>query len=377
MEITPDLQASSPKEFQWRNLIRHGVYFLFGLFVFLLSIDLMISSLSQLGSLTDLVLLATANPFAGLFIGLLTTAVVQSSSATTSITVALVASGALSLSGAVPIIMGANIGTTITSTIVSLSFINRKKEFRRAIAAGTYHDFFNILTVLILFPLEYNFGLLSSLSQFIATNFFHEPMAKSSINFKLLGSSLSWPVKFISEHISNGYILGLISITLLFGSILFFRRLFSSSLGYGSSTKFRRFFFKNPYKSFGWGLLTTAAIRSSTITTSLVVPLVAKKVIKLKQAGAFILGANIGTTITAFLASTLNSNAAISIAIAHFLFNFIGVIIFFRTPILKLIPFALANGIGRLTLKHRIVGFMYLLMTFFLIPILLIFISRW
>lgn len=377
MEAAPDLNAIPEQGFLWRNLIRNGVYFLLGLFVFLLSIDLMISSLSRLASLSDLVLLATANPFTGLFIGLLTTAIVQSSSATTSITVALVASGALTLSGAVPIIMGANIGTTITSTIVSLSFINRKKEFKRAIAAGTYHDFFNILIALILFPLEYHFGVLSSLSQFIATNFFHEPVAKSAINFKLLGPSLNWPVKFISEYISNGYVLGIISIAMLFGSVLFFRKLFSSTLGFGSSTKFRRFFFKNPYKSFGWGLLTTAAIRSSTITTSLVVPLVAKKVIKLRQAGAFILGANIGTTITAFLASTFNSNAAISIAIAHFLFNFIGVLLFFRTPILKSIPFSLANGIGRLTLRYRIIGFLYMLMTFFLIPILLIFISRW
>jgi len=123
-------------------------------------------------------------------------------------------------------------------------------------------------------------------------------------------------------------------------------------------------------------LLTTAAIRSSTITTSLVVPLVAKKIIKLRQAGAFILGANIGTTITAFMASTFNSNAAISIALTHFLFNFIGILLFFRTPYLKEIPFKAATSLGKLTLRNRLVGFMYLLLVFFLIPFSLIYFSQ-
>jgi len=337
----------------------------------------MISSLQQLGAgVSETILLATSNPFTGLFIGLLVTALIQSSSATTSMTVALVASGSLSLPAAVPIIMGANIGTTITSTIVSLSFINHKKEFRRAVAAGTYHDFFNILTALVLFPLEYNFHVLSGLAEFIAVNFFHEPAVQASQNFKLLGPSLSWPVNFITEKIGNGYVLASLSIVLLFGSILFFRKTITSLMGLGSHEKLQRFFFKNPFKSFGWGLLTTAAIRSSTVTTSLVVPLVAKKIIKLRQAGAFILGANVGTTITAFMASTFNSNAAISIALTHFLFNFIGVLLFFRTPYLKEIPFKLALGIGKLTLRNRLIGFLYLLLAFFLIPFSLIYLSQ-
>src|SRR5260221_5085809 len=334
MDAQPDTSLIRETNINWKYFFRGAVYFLIGLLVFLFSLDLMISSLQQLGSeVNDTILLATSNPFTGLFIGLLVTAIIQSSSTTTSLTVALVSSGSLSLAGAVPIIMGANIGTTITSTIVSLSFINQKKEFRRAVAAGTYHDLFNILTTLILFPLEENFHFLSGLAQFIAVNFFNEPLTLTQ-NFKLLGPSLSWPINFISEKIGNGYLLAGLSVILLFGSILFFRKVITHVMGLGSQQKFQRFFFKNPYKSFAWGLLTTAAIRSSTVTRSLVVPMVAKKVIKLRQAGAFILGANIGTTITAFLASTFNSNPAMSIAITHFLFNFIGVLLFFRTPLL-------------------------------------------
>ncbi|MBS1506852.1 MAG: Na/Pi cotransporter family protein [Bacteroidetes bacterium] len=377
MEALPDTSTPAIPNAKWKLIARSALYFLVGLLVFLFSLDLMISSLQQLGTVvTDTILLATSNPFTGLFIGLLVTAIIQSSSATTSLTVALVASGTLSLPGAVPIIMGANIGTTITSTIVSLSFISQKKEFRRAVSAGTYHGFFKILTAFILFPLEYNFHFLSGIAQFIAVNFFHEPVVHNATNFKLLGSSLSWPVSFISAKINNGYLLAALSVILLLGSILFFRKVISQMIGFSSQGRVQQFVFKNPYKSFGWGILTTAAIRSSTVTTSLVVPLVAKKTIKLRQAAAFILGANIGTTITAFMASTFNSNAAISIALTHFLFNFIGVLLFFRTPVLKEIPFQLALGMGRLTLKNRLVGFLYLLVVFFLLPFSLIFLSQ-
>ncbi len=337
----------------------------------------MIASLQHLGKdAADIIILATSNPFTGLFIGLLVTALIQSSSATTSMAVALVASGSITLEGAVPIIMGANVGTTITSTIVSLGFITKKKEFRRAVTIGTYHDFFNILTVIILFPLEYYFGFLSGLAQYLATTFFNQPIEYTQRTFSLLGSGFTPIIDFIVTLIDNGFILAILSIGLLFGSILFFRKVLSQTLGFGSQERFQQFFFKNSVKSFGWGLLTTAAIRSSTVTTSLVVPLVAKKVVKVKAALPFILGANIGTTITAFIAAMFNSNAAISIAIAHFLFNAIGVLIFFPIPYVKELPLFLADWLGRLTLRYRLAGFLYLLLTFFFIPFSLIYFNK-
>jgi len=345
--------------------------------IFLFTLDLMIASLQHLGKdAADVIILATSNPFTGLFIGLLVTALIQSSSATTSMAIALVASGSITLEGAVPIIMGANVGTTITSTIVSLGFITRKKEFRRAVTIGTYHDFFNILTVIILFPLEYYFGFLSGLAQYIATSFFNQPLGRIQNNFSFLGSGFSPVIDFIVNSINNGFFLAILSIGLLFGSILFFRKVLSQTLGFGSQDRFQQFFFKNSLKSFGWGLLTTAVIRSSTVTTSLVVPLVAKKVVKLKSALPFILGANIGTTITAFIAAMFNSNAAISIAIAHFLFNAIGVLIFFPIPYVKELPIKLADWLGRLTLRYRLAGFLYLLLTFFFIPFSLIYLNK-
>ena len=75
--------------------------------------------------------IATSNPFIGLFIGLIITAILQSSSTITSMAVAAVAAGSITLENAIPIVMGANIGTTLTSTIVSMSYVTKAKEFRR------------------------------------------------------------------------------------------------------------------------------------------------------------------------------------------------------------------------------------------------------
>jgi len=377
MKISAQPEIPSPPNDRWKVVLRNSAYILAALLIFLFALDLMISSLQYLGkTAAETIILATSNPFTGLFIGLLVTAIIQSSSATTSMAVALVASGSLTLQGAVPIIMGANIGTTITSTIISLGFITKKKEFRRAVAAGTYHDFFNILTVVILFPLEYYYGFLSGMAQYFATTFFNEPVGPVKNDLSFLGSGFSPVINLLVKGINNGFILAVFAIALLFGSILFFRKVLTDLLGFGSQARFQNFFFRSPIKSFGWGVLTTAAIRSSTVTTSLVVPLVAKKVVKLRAAVPFILGANIGTTITAFIAATLNSNAAISIAIAHFLFNFIGVLIFFTIPFIKEIPINLANGLGRLTLNYRLSGFLYLLLTFFFIPFSLIYLNK-
>ncbi|MFN3839131.1 MAG: Na/Pi symporter [Cyclobacteriaceae bacterium] len=354
------------------------MFILGALLLFVFALDLMVSSLQHLGeSAAQTILTATSNPFIALFIGLLITAMIQSSSTTTALVVAFVASDSISLGSAIPIIMGANIGTTITSTIVSLGFINKRKEFRRAVAAGTYHDFFNILTVVVLFPLEYYFRFLSDLSLRITERFFNTiPIPTETLPSGWAGFNPL--VEFMIRIIPSGFVLAMLSFGLLFFSIVLFRRLISQLLIAGSPERFSRFFFKSAWKSFFWGLVTTAAIRSSTITTSVVVPIVAQKIITLRKAAPFILGANIGTTITAFIAATLhvNSASAISIALVHFIFNFLGVLIFFPLRFLRQIPLSLATHLGRLTLRFRLVGFVYVLTVFFFIPFTLIYLNR-
>lgn len=376
-ETTPISATSKPRLWDTLKIV---LYILGALLLFLFAIDLMVSSLQHLGkNVVETIIQATSNPFTALFIGLLITAMIQSSSTTTALVVALVASGSLDLRSAVPIIMGANVGTTITSTIVSLGFINKRKEFRRAVSAGTYHCFFNLLTVFILFPLEYYYGFLSSLSASIASYFFTSSSSVVVSNDTAhLWSVFDPIINFLVSNIPWGFLLIVLSFALLFGSILVFRKLISDLLKAKSPEVFSRFFFKSQLKSFFWGLVTTAAIRSSTITTSVVVPIVAKKIATLRQAAPFIMGANVGTTVTAFIAAIMNSNTAgaISIAIAHFLFNLMGVLLFFPVPVLQKLPIKLASGLGKLTLRYRLAGFVFILTTFFFIPFSLIYFNR-
>eukprot|EP01043_Picozoa_sp_COSAG02_P021219 COSAG02_NODE_1073_length_14776_cov_6.711930_12_plen_596_part_00 len=104
------------------------------------------------------------NPVSGLMVGVLVTVLVQSSSTSTSITITMVAAGLLTVKQAIPIIMGANIGTSVTSTIVALGQAADRDEFRRSFAAATVHDMFNFLSVAVLLPVEAATGFLYNLS---------------------------------------------------------------------------------------------------------------------------------------------------------------------------------------------------------------------
>lgn len=322
------------------------------------------------------ILVATSNPFIGFLIGLLITALIQSSSTSTSMIVAIVASGSLTIEDAVPMVMGANIGTTLTSTIVSLGFINDKTEFRRAISAGVVHDFFNILTVIILFPLEIYYGLVSSGAQKIASLFFNPDITSGTTDYGFRLFDAMPLADYIVTFIDNGFISILLSFILLFASIKFFSNFISKQIIGQSQDRLLKYLFSHPFNSFLAGITLTAAVQSSSITTSLVVPFVATNKIKLQNATPFILGANIGTTITAFIAVLFESNAAISIAITHLLINIIGVLIFLPFPLLRQVPIFLAGYFGKLTMQHRLAGFMYIIAVFFAIPFVLIYFNR-
>jgi sodium-dependent phosphate cotransporter len=107
-----------------------------------------------------------------------------------------------------------------------------------------------------------------------------------------------------------------------------------------------------------------------------VVPLVANRKVSLAKSFPFIVGANIGTTITAVIASIYKTEAAIALAIVHVLFNCIVALIFLPFPAMRRIPVKMAEYMGRMSAKHKVFGFAYILLTFFIIPFLLIYFSR-
>lgn len=369
--------ASDKDSFEQSKIVITALKALLIIFIFLFSIDLMGNAFKLLGeNAAQSLIYATTNPFIGLFIGLLVTAIIQSSSTSTSMIVAMVASGSITMSDAVPMIMGANVGTTLTSTIVSLGFITRKNEFRKALAASTVHDFFNILTVLILFPLEYYYGLVSSISQQITGFFLDQGKSDNSSNFGFKLFDVIPITKYIIAFIDNSLLSIVFSFAMLFGSIKLLSRLIYKLMIGESQGKLSKFIFDKSLKSFSWGAVITAGVQSSSVTTSLVVPFVATGKVSLKNATPFIMGANIGTTITAFIAVLFESSTAMSIAVTHLLFNLVGVAVFLPSQYLRNIPIRLAHGFGALTISYRLAGVAYIIFTFFIIPFTLIYFNR-
>lgn len=355
--------------FRYKNAIL--VFLAVGLF--LLSIDLLSAAIGHLavGSVAPIIE-ATNNPFVGLFIGLLLTAILQSSSTTTSMAVAAVAAGSITLDSAIPIILGANIGTTITSTIVAFGYITKANEFRKAVSAAMIHDMFNILGILIIFPLELNYQLLQRASTAISK---FMPIGASTADSSFW---LSRAFGYIGDTLNDfvgPFVLLLFAVILLFASIKLISRILYKGMVGESQKQFRNTIFRTPLRAFGWGLTITSAVQSSSLTSSLIVPLVATGKVRLSRAFHFLMGANIGTTLTAILAALFRSEAAMSLAIAHFLFNLVVVIIFLSIPFIGRLPLYLAERMGHLMFKFRIAAFVYITLAFFAIPFALIYFS--
>lgn len=353
-------------------LIRLGVLLAL-LYVFFVSISLMGASFKFFGKgFAEQLLATTANPFVGLFIGVLATSLVQSSSTTTSMTVALVAGGALDVTHAIPIIMGANIGTSVTNTLVSTGHIARPAEFRRAFAAATVHDFFNLISVAILLPLQLATNFLGASATFLAGIF-------KGTGGLALANPLKTVVKPATHFIGqwtheSGTIMLIVSIVLLFIALRYIvvnlkRLVIGRVEAFFSTTLFR-----NPERALLLGLVLTVLVQSSSITTSLAVPLAGAGILTLRQIFPMTLGANVGTTITAILASLVTGDvAAITVAFAHLLFNIFGIVIVW--PFRRL-PLYLSEMLAQWSLKSRLIPVGYILVVFFLTPLLMIYLTR-
>ncbi len=323
------------------------------------------------GDIAERILLTTSNPFTGLFIGILSTALVQSSSTTTSIIVGMVAGGAISIEGAIPMIMGANIGTTVTNTIVSLGHITRRNEFRRAFAVGTVHDFFNVLAVLVLLPLELLTGLISGLSHKLAGGF-------ESVGGLKVADPLQYVVKPVVELLESvvfhsPWLMLLLSVGITFFMLYSIVKLLRSLVLERIEAFFDTYIFKTALRGFLFGAVLTFTVQSSSVTTSLVVPLVGAGVLTIYQVFPYTIGANIGTTITANLAALSTGNvAALTVSFAHLLFNVLAGLIIWPIRIIRNIPIKAAEALSRLAARNRLIPIIFILLMFYLLPIIVI-----
>lgn len=351
------------------------------LYCFLVSIKSLSTGFTLLGEDFGRQLIKTTdNPFVGLLIGILITSIIQSSSGTTSIVVALVASG-LTVGNAIPIVMGANIGTTITNTLVSLGHIRRKDEFRRAMSAAMVHDIFNILCVVIFLSMELATGFLEHSATWLANNF-----------ADIGGLKYVGPLKAATQPVADflgeqaGYLLGeqwggivlvVFALGILFSSLVGMVKIMRSATLARFEVLFDRIVGRYPIAALFLGIMVTGVIQSSSITTSLLVPMVGAGILTVAQIYPVTLGANIGTTVTAMLAALASRNvAALTIAFVHLLFNICGTTLFFFIPWTKNIPILLADKLAVFFAKARYYAIIYILIIFFAIPGLLIFLHK-
>ena len=353
----------------------HVVYFILLLYLFFFSIELMSTAFRMGGrGFAEQLLNTASDPVAGLIIGFLATSLIQSSSTTTTIVVGLVASDALTIQLAIPIIMGANIGTTTTNTIVSIGHVTRPAEFERAFAASTVHDFFNILAALAILPIEIFFHPVERMATFL-----------QGVFAGVGGMSLASPLKAVVTPLSDlvtglvPYELPLIGIALVLLIIVLTQlmKLMRGVFLERMASLFDRVLFRNDMTSFALGAVTTAAVQSSSATTSLVVPLAGTGVLSLRQIFPYTLGANIGTTVTALLASfSTASAAAVVVALAHLSFNILGMVIFYP---LRALPIWMAEKVGALAARTKLSSAAIIIVygVLHIIPILyLIFVGR-
>lgn len=323
--------------------VLHALIFLGALYLFFFSIDLMSVAFKLSGkAFAEQLLNTTRDPVAGLILGLLATSLIQSSSTTTSIVVGLVAAGTLPLRLAVPMVMGANIGTTVTNTIVSMGHVTRRHEFERAFAAGTVHDFFNILAVIFLFPLEVAFHPIERSAIALQTLFAGVGGVKFVSPLKAVVGPLTHGVR---EMVPHPLPLVLVALALLFVSLSMMVKIMRSAVLSRVEHLFDRVLFRNDFAGFLLGWVLTALVQSSSATTSIVIPLAGTGVLTIQKVFPYTMGANVGTTITAILASFATGNpVAMSVAFAHLVFNVFGIVIFYP---LRIVPIALAQAVGR------------------------------
>ncbi len=361
---------SASRSLRWINLT-------FMLYLLLLAVSMVGSGFKlAAGEQAKILFEFASHPVAGLMIGLVATALIQSSSTVTSIIVGLVAGG-LPVETAIPMVMGANIGTTVTNTLVSLGHMRCKNEFKRAFASATIHDFFNLLAVAIFLPLEMMFGLLEKISHWLVSPMLATgDMSIKSFNFvkpitKPVISALKGPLSQFSDG-ASGAVLIILGIATIFVAITVMGKLMKSLMVGRARDILKHAIGRGPLHGILSGSIVTVLVQSSSTTTSLMVPLVGTGVLKIRDVYPFTLGANIGTCITALLAATAVTGEfaafALQIALVHLTFNIMATILIFGIPFLRELPLKGADLISDLAMKNKAIVAAYLLCVFIIMP---------
>jgi solute carrier family 34 (sodium-dependent phosphate cotransporter) len=364
-----------------------AAFVVFLLYAFLVGVKALESGINGLGSgFTDALFEGVSNPFAALAVGILGTVLVQSSSVSTATIVGLVGAGTLGFEAAVPMIMGANLGTTITNTLVSTAYLRPGREFRRAFAGATMHDFFNLTAVAVLLPIELATGVLARSATWLTSLLRDSGPVGIEQPDSPIKVAVSAPVRAVSNLLADAglstgavggalLVLGLGLILLALSQITRNMRLLmvgrierslNAVLARGAGVP-----------AIAVGIVMTVAVQSSSITTSILIPLIAAGVLTLPNAFPVTVGANLGTTVTALLASLATARPeGLAIALVHLLFNASGILLIYPIPAIRRFPMALAEGLARIADGRRYLAIVYVVGGFIVLPLVVLLVLR-
>jgi len=364
-----------------------------------------------------------------MLVGVLVTVLVQSSSTSTSIVITMVAADLFTVKQAIYLVMGANIGTSVTSTIVAMGSAGNKNDFRRAFAAATVHDMFNFLTVALLLPLEAATGYLRHLSGAMIPAGLKDGASKPPDMLKALTKPFTKAISSVDKKLitkiaaaetdeelealegkrmlkkffgcepklgceltdeAAGWIILLLSLLVLCVCLATIVATLKSILKGRIAVWLHRTVNANipdakcggltvpmqwltGYLAIGVGFGLTILVQSSSITTSVITPLVGVGVVKIERMYPTVLGANIGTTVTGVLAALAASasklHLTLQVAFAHLMFNITGILIWYTIWPLRAVPINAAKFLGDTTAEYKWFAVAYLFFMFFLMPL--------
>jgi sodium-dependent phosphate cotransporter len=382
------------------NKVRLVIILLVGIFLFISSLEGVKSGFklifaewqkSILGMITD-----NTAPLTGLAIGVLSTSLVQSSSAVVAATMVSM-SGMVALGlpmGAamrfgVPMVLGANIGTTVTNTIVIFGVRRGMtvREFGDTIPGVIVDDVYEALTISLFFILELTTGIISNttlvigevlstalrLEEVLAT--FDKTIIDIIIKEPLVKPLKNIVVGFMGQR--NG---GIILFVFWFLVIIFSMGLITKGLENLIQTDWEdkvRSAFSSPTRGFFTGFSITWLVGSSSIGTSLMVPFLATKVVDLKKAYPYLCGCNMGTTVdlSQLYGYIAGGIVGVMLGSAHVMLNIVALLLWLVSP-LRFVPVTVAEKIGKRIQQNENASInlvIWVVAIFFLLPIIIIY----
>jgi sodium-dependent phosphate cotransporter len=326
----------------------------------------------------------------GLALGMLSTALVQA----TMVSMSGMVAGGLPMDAAikfgVPMILGANIGTTVTNTIVAFG-IERgmtMKEFKDTIPGVIVDDVYEGLTIALFFTLELTTGLISKIVLRLG-NFYTEVLQMETFfsSFEdtiidiIIGDPIIKPLKNIAVENLGTLGGGLFMFIFWFIVIIISMGMITKGLerlietGWEDKVKAA---FESPVRGFLTGFTITFIVGSSSIGSSLVIPFLATKVVNLKTAYPYLVGCNLATAVdlSQIYGYIAGGTVGMILGSAHVLLNLMALTLWFISP-LRFVPIKVAEWLGaKITENENAIYSLlaWVIIVFFVIPILVIYI---